>query len=94
MLSFSGRCKWIRVPAIVYSAHVATTLLPILSHVLTEDFKNSKLPAPQTMDQRLTLCAIYMPYLIIPILILFTMLWHPAYQDNVQRQKPQKQKQK
>jgi len=82
---WKGSRRWIRVPAIVYSTHVATTLIPILSHIFLVDFKNSKSPGPETFEQRLILCSVYMPYLILPLLILVTMLWHPAYKTNVQQ---------
>uniref|UniRef100_A0A8D0G765 Transmembrane protein 97 n=1 Tax=Sphenodon punctatus TaxID=8508 RepID=A0A8D0G765_SPHPU len=80
-----GGCKWIRIPAIIYSTHVATTLLPILAHILFNDFSESL--GPKTQQERLTLVAVYAPYLTIPLLILFTMLYSPQYNQGEKRKK-------
>ena len=37
----SGGCKWIRTPAIIYSVHTMTTLIPILSTLLLDDFSKA-----------------------------------------------------
>ncbi|ELU10549.1 hypothetical protein CAPTEDRAFT_77981, partial [Capitella teleta] len=66
---------WIRVPSIVYAAHVATTLVPILSYVYLNDFSKGKYPGPSTQSERLALMAIYSPYLIIPILMLLRFVF-------------------
>jgi hypothetical protein len=66
---------WIRVPAIVYAAHVATTLIPILSYVYLNDFSTGKYPGPSTQQERLMLMGIYSPYLIIPVLMLLLFLF-------------------
>ncbi len=77
-----GGCKWIRTPAIIYSVHVATTLIPILSHVLFNNFPLAPHPGPQTLQERLTLVSIYAPYLIIPVMILCTMLFSSTYNST------------
>ncbi|XP_077064544.1 sigma intracellular receptor 2 [Siphateles boraxobius] len=77
-----GGCKWIRTPAIIYSVHVATTLVPILSHVLFHNFPLAPHPGPQTLNERLTLVSIYAPYLIIPVMILLTMLFSSTYNST------------
>ncbi|KAJ3054808.1 Transmembrane protein 97 [Rhizophlyctis rosea] len=56
----------IRIPAIIYSSHVATTLIPILSEIF---FAHPEL----SEDQRRMLVAAYLPYLVIPLLFLFRM---------------------
>ncbi|XP_075760969.1 sigma intracellular receptor 2 [Pelodiscus sinensis] len=84
---FKGGCKWIRTPAIIYSTHVATTLVPILAHILFHDFAASKHLGPKTQQERLTLLSIYVPYLLIPILILLTMLHSPQYNPVEKRKK-------
>ncbi|XP_037267418.1 sigma intracellular receptor 2 [Falco biarmicus] len=81
-----GSCKWIRTPAVIYSTHVATTLLAILAHILFHDFSKSELLGPQTQRERLILLSIYVPYLLIPLLILFTMLYNPHY-NHVEKRK-------
>ena len=75
----AGGCRWVRVPALVYSAHVSTTVLPILSHIAFHDFSHSALPGPTTPSERLTLIAIYAPYLLVPLLLLVTMLFSSDY---------------
>ncbi|XP_020359141.1 sigma intracellular receptor 2 [Oncorhynchus kisutch] len=79
-----GGCKWIRTPAIVYSTHVVTTLVPILAHILYYPFPTEPHPGPQTQKERYTLAAIYAPYLLIPLMLLFTMLFSSAYNTNSQ----------
>ncbi|KAI4886514.1 hypothetical protein NFI96_024879, partial [Prochilodus magdalenae] len=74
-----GNCRWIRTPAIVYSTHVATSLIPILAHILFYDFPEAPHPGPRTSKERLTLVSIYAPYLVVPILMLLTMLLSTAY---------------
>ncbi|KAL0972726.1 hypothetical protein UPYG_G00193970 [Umbra pygmaea] len=74
-----GRCRWIRMPAIVYSTHVATTLVPILAHILYYPFPMEPNPGPQNQKERWTLVAIYAPYLLVPLMMLVTMLFSPAY---------------
>ncbi|XP_015736584.1 sigma intracellular receptor 2 [Coturnix japonica] len=81
-----GGCKWIRTPAIIYSTHVATTLFAILAHILFHDFSTSEHLGPQTLRERLILLSIYAPYLLIPLLILFTMLYSPQY-NQVEKRK-------
>ncbi|KAM9469157.1 sigma intracellular receptor 2 [Clarias gariepinus] len=74
-----GNCKWIRTPAIIYSVHVATTLIPILSHILLHNFPRGPLPGPQTSKERWMLVSVYAPYLLIPIILLLTMLFSSKY---------------
>ncbi|KAF7645814.1 hypothetical protein LDENG_00197840 [Lucifuga dentata] len=77
-----GGCKWIRIPAILYSTHVVTTLLPILAHILFFPFPMKPHPGPQTSQQRWLLVSIYAPYLVVPVLLLLTMLLSPAYSPS------------
>ncbi|XP_072908999.1 sigma intracellular receptor 2 [Hemitrygon akajei] len=76
---YKGSCPWIRTPAIVYSTHVATTVISILGHILFNDFSKSTYPGPNTLSERLSLLAIYSPYLLIPVMILLTMLYSQRY---------------
>lgn len=80
-----GGCKWIRTPAIVYSIHVATTLLPILAHILFHQFPKEPHPGPQTPQERWLLVSIYAPYLLVPLLIAFTMLLSSTYNSDTKR---------
>ncbi|KAJ6657903.1 hypothetical protein lerEdw1_001823 [Lerista edwardsae] len=84
---FKGGCRWVRTPAIIYATHVMTSLIPILAHILFADFSKSKYPAPETLQERLTLSAIYFPYLLIPLLLLITMLTSPRYNQIEKKKK-------
>ncbi|XP_007246016.3 sigma intracellular receptor 2 [Astyanax mexicanus] len=77
-----GKCRWIRTPTIIYATHVATTLIPILAHILYHNFPTAPYPGPQTMKERLTLVSVYAPYLLIPLMLLFTMLFSSAYNSS------------
>lgn len=83
----TGGCRWIRTPAIIYSTHVATTLFAILAHILFHDFSRSEHAGPQTLRERLVLLSIYLPYLLIPLLLLFTMLCNPHYKHVEKRKR-------
>ena len=56
------KLNWIKIPLIIYSAHVATTVIPILS-----EFYYSTMITDQ---QRSILIAFYFPYLLIPLMML------------------------
>ncbi|XP_032136976.1 sigma intracellular receptor 2 [Sapajus apella] len=85
-----GSCKWIRTPAIIYSVHTMTTLIPILSTFLFEDFSKAsgfKGQGPETLHERLTLVSVYAPYLLIPFVLLIFMLRSPYYKYEEKRKK-------
>ncbi|XP_045381348.1 sigma intracellular receptor 2 isoform X1 [Lemur catta] len=85
---FKGSCKWIRTPAIIYSVHTMTTLLPILFTLLFEDFsKASGFKGPETLHERLTLVTVYVPYLLIPFILLLFMLRSPYYKYEKRKKK-------
>ncbi|MEE6468771.1 hypothetical protein FKM82_008374 [Ascaphus truei] len=84
---YKGGCKWIRIPAIVYSTHVATTVCAIIVHVLFGDFPKSNQLEPLTQKERLTLVSVYAPYLVIPLLLLITMLFSPRYRQEEKRKR-------
>ncbi|KAL7400877.1 hypothetical protein ABVT39_019191 [Epinephelus coioides] len=77
-----GGCKWIRTPAIVYSTHVATTLIPIVAHILLFKFPMKPHPGPQTLQERWLLVSIYLPYLLVPVLLLLTMVLSSTYNST------------
>ena len=66
-------CRWIRLPAIIYGSHVATTLIPILYHIMAA-------AGPMTVSERMYLSAVYVPYLIVPLLLVYYMLTSVHYQ--------------
>ncbi|XP_052718081.1 sigma intracellular receptor 2-like [Crassostrea angulata] len=78
-------CQWIRVPFIVYSTHVATTTIAICFHILMESFNHPKYPGPDTLKERLSLLAVYAPYLIVPFLMLLDSLFSGVYTKKVKR---------
>ncbi|XP_051891176.1 sigma intracellular receptor 2 [Pristis pectinata] len=84
---YKGSRSWIRTPAIVYSTHVATTVISILGHILFNDFSKSTYPGPNTLSERLSLLAIYIPYLLIPVMILLTMLYSKRYNSFEEKKK-------
>lgn len=93
-LSPSGSCRWIRTPAILYATHVATTLLPILSHILFYRFPGKPLAGPQTSQERWLLFSIYVPYLLVPLLLLLTMLFSSTYNSEGRNAANKKKKKK
>lgn len=80
-----SKCRWVRLPLIIYSTHVMTTVIAILYHVNMHDFTSSKHPAPGTPWERIQLSAIYLPYLTIPTAILLDACFSGVY-----RHKPKK----
>ncbi|BFZ18702.1 hypothetical protein BsWGS_21741 [Bradybaena similaris] len=85
--------KWLRLPCIIYGSHVATTLAPIIAHVLLHDFSNEKLPSPRNFDERLFLLSIYSPYFLIPVALVLDALFSSAYRSSSQEPKQQQQQQ-
>ncbi|XP_038059435.1 sigma intracellular receptor 2-like [Patiria miniata] len=85
---YKGSCKWIRIPAIIYSVHTATTLQAIFAHMFFQDFTNSPHPGPVTLEERLKLAAIYCPYFFLPVLILLLMLFSDDYKPAKSPEKP------
>lgn len=55
--------KWIRVPAVIYGSHVATTVIPILAEVI---FSSELL-----VNEKLILCSVYLPYFLIPAYLVW-----------------------
>ncbi|XP_014663130.1 PREDICTED: transmembrane protein 97-like [Priapulus caudatus] len=73
--------RWIRIPAIIYSSHVATTLVPIFAHLFFNDFTRSQvagagaIAGPETLTEKLILFGIYAPYFVVPMMLLCKMLF-------------------
>ncbi|XP_067328155.1 sigma intracellular receptor 2-like [Anolis sagrei] len=84
---WKGNCRWIRTPAIIYASHVVTVVTAILSHFLFGDFSKSHPPGPETLYERLTLASIYFQYMLVSLLLLFTMLLSPSYNQVEKRKK-------
>ncbi|XP_077996289.1 sigma intracellular receptor 2-like [Glandiceps talaboti] len=82
---WKGTAKRLRVPLLVYSSHVATTVVAILAHIFFHDFSKGEYPGPSTLQERLFLGAIYSPYLIVPLMLLFTMLFSEDYNTDLKK---------
>ncbi|KAL5015695.1 hypothetical protein ScPMuIL_005284 [Solemya velum] len=74
--------KWIRIPNLVYSTHVATTVVAIVAHIMFEDFSEYKIPTPQTLQERLILIGIYLPFLVVPFIMMLDTLFSSAYREK------------
>ncbi|KAG2483912.1 hypothetical protein HYH03_017233 [Edaphochlamys debaryana] len=62
--AFIKKANWIRIPCIIYGSHVATTMVPILGDILF---------GPESGPNKHVLAAIYVPYLIVPVLLVIRM---------------------
>jgi len=69
---------------IIYSSHIATTLLPILYSFAVDDFAKMKRVGPETEEERLKLIAVYAPFLVMPLLILLTVACSGSYSQTTQ----------
>ena len=72
---------------LVYASHVATTLLAIIAHVIYADFSDSEYPGPETFEEKAALLAIYSPYLIVPIMLIFRMAFGAEFQREERKYK-------
>ena len=81
--SGAAKARWIRIPAIVYSTHVATSLIAILCHLLMSDFSQSKDLAPRNTGELLALFSIYFPEFLLPTMVLLDACFSPAYREPV-----------
>ena len=64
-LVVSAGCNWIRIPAIMYGVHAATTVVPMLA-----DFY---MGAGKSNPHKEVLLAMYGAYFVLPLLIALTM---------------------
>jgi hypothetical protein len=65
------RRDWIRVPLMIYGAHVATTVLPIGAHFIFD----VDLP----FVEKIPLLCFYMPYFAIPLILTI----HMAFTERI-----------
>lgn len=79
--AFPRRAAWLRIPMIAYGAHVATTLVPIYGALFA---------APLRPDQLHFLAAVYAPYLLIPLVLL----WYAARDQLYEESSPSNAKKK
>ncbi len=64
--------SWVRIPAIIYGAHVTTTLVPILAEFL---FNNH--------EPKIAAALVYSPWLLMPLALTLCMALKP-YPDSLQ----------
>jgi EXPERA (EXPanded EBP superfamily) len=64
--AFHRRRNWIRLPALIYGAAVSTSMVPILTELA--------LGGAVEGATRLKLLAIYLPYLVVPLMLVATMV--------------------
>ena len=64
--AFYERKNWIRIPGVVYGAHTATTLVPILQYIWEYPSLGNA--------ERWRLIAIYLPYLVVPLWIVWCVI--------------------
>ncbi|XP_059956147.1 sigma intracellular receptor 2-like [Mesoplodon densirostris] len=85
-----GGCRWIHTPAIIYSVDTMTTLIPILSTFLLQDFSKASCfrgQGSKTFHERLFHISVYITYFLIPLILLLFMLWNPYYKFEEKRKK-------
>ena len=75
----TGSKSWIRIPTLIYSSHVATTVAPMLYSFYFDDFKKVNRVGPETEEERLNLMMFYIPYFVIPVLMMLTMVFSKTY---------------
>ena len=68
-----------RIPTIIYSTHLITTLIPNIYSILLDDFSKMNRVGPETLEERLKLLSLYIPFIVIPALMLLTMLVSDTY---------------
>eukprot|EP00002_Diphylleia_rotans_P020149 TRINITY_DN3908_c0_g1_i1.p1 TRINITY_DN3908_c0_g1~~TRINITY_DN3908_c0_g1_i1.p1 ORF type:complete len:173 (-),score=39.43 TRINITY_DN3908_c0_g1_i1:244-762(-) len=71
--SILTRDNRIRIPGIIYGAHVATTLAPILFGFWVGEYAMDL-----TQSNKIALTLLYLPYLIIPLLMVFKYALNPT----------------
>ena len=67
-----------------------TALIPILSTLLLDDFSKAshfRGQGPKTFQERLFLISVYIPYFLIPLILLLFMVRNPYYKSEEKRKK-------
>ena len=63
------RRNWIRIPMIIYGSHVATTVIAILAEFIAAPLAEGYFSSE---EKRWTLIGVYLPYLVIPVLLVIS----------------------
>ena len=80
--AFIAGSNWIRIPAIIYAAHVMTTLVPIMAAFIFD---------PAYLNHNPVLLATYAVYFIIPLLLLLNMVCYERPFDYEEKKKAKNQ---
>lgn len=75
--------SWVRLPSMIYAAHVMTTMMPILTLLLVgvdKDFYPAE-HRPDTQATRILL-GFYTPYFIIPFMLFMRMIHGGGLKDS------------
>lgn len=64
------KCNWLRIPAIIYGTHVATTVWPLITEFIFSE--------TNSVIEKAILIAFYAPYFAIPLLLTAYMSLHPV----------------
>lgn len=59
-----ARKNWIRMPAIIYSAHVMTTVIPCVAHIVASDM---------SIENKMRVAPLYLIFFFVPLLLLVRM---------------------
>jgi hypothetical protein len=76
----------VRIPAVVYGAHVVTTVLPIMAIMVLgsdKDFPGGK--APSSMNRLVLAYGAYLPFLLIPLLLVLRMALYPIGSSSLKQ---------
>ncbi|XP_041378961.1 sigma intracellular receptor 2-like [Gigantopelta aegis] len=77
----AANCRWIRIPAIISSTHMLTSIISVLIMAMFEDFSSFTVPAPRTTSERLKLASVYFAYLIMTLISLFEAVFSSVYKE-------------
>ncbi|OWA50205.1 putative Transmembrane protein 97 [Hypsibius exemplaris] len=69
--------RWMRTPSIIYSTAVISMVVPMVGHLLFDDFKGFKV-GPSTQEERLTLLALYGGFALVALIILLDNVFFRA----------------
>lgn len=75
--------RWLRIPAIIYGSHTATTLLPILAEI--------SFSIRISYEKKIALFGCYLPYLFIPLSIVYYFSMNPNFGEDSARDVMKKQ---
>ncbi|GAV04109.1 hypothetical protein RvY_14437 [Ramazzottius varieornatus] len=66
--------RWMRIPSIMYATSLITTAIPMLAHILHDNFPAPKV-GPKTPDDRMYLTALYGSFIAVATWMLLDNWW-------------------